>query len=166
MNHPYHLPPDLLAQAQFDSPVGLLTTAASPRGISLLAFDLPLLPGVAVDPSQRWLAQLGAELARYWQEPALPFRVPLDMHGTAFQRSVWQALTAIPSGATCSYADIARRIGSPKAVRAVGAANGANPVAIVVPCHRVIGSNGTLTGYGGGLPRKQTLLQLEGVLLL
>lgn len=82
--------------------------------------------------------------------------------GTPFQQSVWQALCAIPAGETITYAELARRIGRPTAVRAVGLANGANPVAVLVPCHRVIGANGTLTGYGGGLPRKTWLLKLEG----
>ena len=85
--------------------------------------------------------------------------------GTPFQRSVWQALRSIPTGTTVSYLTLARRIGRPKAVRAVGAANGANPVPIVLPCHRVIGADGSLTGYGGGLPTKRWLLQHEGILL-
>lgn len=90
-------------------------------------------------------------------------RLPVKTEGTAFQQTVWKALRGIKCGTTISYAELARRIGRPKAVRAVGLANGQNPVGIVVPCHRVIGSNGSLTGYGGGLPRKQWLLQHEGV---
>jgi methylated-DNA-[protein]-cysteine S-methyltransferase len=90
--------------------------------------------------------------------------VAVELNGTPFQRKVWEALREIPAGATLSYADLARRIGEPRAVRAVGAANGANPVAVIVPCHRVIGADGTLTGYGGGLDRKQWLLAHEGVL--
>ena len=89
-------------------------------------------------------------------------QIPWATGGTDFQRTVWQALTTIPAGETLSYGALAARIGRPKAVRAVGLANGANPVAIVVPCHRVIGSDGSLTGYGGGLPRKQWLLSHEG----
>ena len=89
------------------------------------------------------------------------FDLPLDLAGTDFQRRVWLELTRIPYGETRSYQDLARAIGSPKAVRAVGAANGANPVAIVVPCHRVIGAGGKLVGYGGGLPLKRRLLDLE-----
>src|SRR5439155_18130327 len=89
------------------------------------------------------------------------FTCPLDLHGTAFQIEVWEALYRIPYGETRTYAEIARAIGRPAAVRAVGAANGANPVAILVPCHRVIGSNGTLTGYGGGLAHKKWLLDHE-----
>lgn len=92
-------------------------------------------------------------------------RLPVDESaGTAFQKSVWRALRKIPRGKTISYAELARRIGKPKAVRAAGLANGQNPISIVVPCHRVIGSNGTLTGYGGGLPRKKWLLEHEGAL--
>jgi len=89
-------------------------------------------------------------------------RLPVEMAGTPFQNSVWRALRQIGSGETISYAELARRIGRPKAVRAAGLANGQNPISIVVPCHRVIGSDGTLTGYGGGLPRKQWLLAHEG----
>jgi methylated-DNA-[protein]-cysteine S-methyltransferase len=89
--------------------------------------------------------------------------LPVVLHGTDFQRAVWSALRSIPCGETLSYGELAQRIGRPSAVRAVGLANGANPVGIVVPCHRVIGSNGTLTGYGGGLERKEWLLRHEGV---
>lgn len=105
-----------------------------------------------------------SELRRYFAGERVRFTCPLNLHGTSFQVAVWQALCHIPYGETASYGDIARTIGRPTACRAVGAANGANPVAIIVPCHRVIGSNGTLTGYGGGLPTKSWLLTLEGVL--
>ncbi len=91
-------------------------------------------------------------------------KLPVETIGTPFQRNVWQALRGIRCGTTISYAELARRIGSPRAVRAAGLANGQNPISIVVPCHRVIGSNGTLTGYGGGLPRKKWLLDHEGAL--
>ncbi len=90
--------------------------------------------------------------------------LPVETTGTSFQRSVWQTLRSIRRGTTISYAELARRIGNPRAVRAAGLANGQNPIGIVVPCHRVIGSNGTLTGYGGGLPRKKWLLEHEGAL--
>lgn len=112
------------------------------------------------------LRQAMDELRRYLAGERLQFTCALDLHGTPFQMAVWEALTHIPYGQTRSYAQIAQVVGSPQAVRAVGAANGANPVAIIVPCHRVIGSNKTLTGYGGGLPMKQWLLALEGVTLL
>lgn len=101
------------------------------------------------------------ELTRYMAGERVQFTCPLDMHGTAFQVAVWKELLRIPYGETRSYLDIAQAIGRPAAVRAVGAANGANPIAIIVPCHRVIGSNGSLTGYGGGLPAKEWLLALE-----
>lgn len=153
----------LIARTLLPSPLGPMTAAATARGLALLWFDGPELGEVPEDPAQRWLAQAAGELAGYWDDPARPFGVPLDLQGTAFQRAVWQALTEIPSGRTCSYLDIARRIGQPAAVRAVGAANGANPVAIVVPCHRVIGADGTLTGYAAGVERKAALLRHESM---
>lgn len=103
------------------------------------------------------------QLDEYFAGRRTHFDLPLSPQGTPFQHAVWQALHGIPYGRTQSYADIARRIGKPKAVRAVGAANGANPISIVVPCHRVIGADGSLTGYGGGLPRKKKLLVLEQI---
>lgn len=107
------------------------------------------------------LQQAMDELRRYFAGEHLQFSCPLDLYGTPFQIAVWEELFRIPYGETRSYADIARAIGRPAAVRAVGAANGANPIAIIVPCHRVIGSNGSLTGYGGGLPTKEWLLAME-----
>ena len=102
------------------------------------------------------------EVVTYLEGKLKVFESRLDMgHGTEFQHSIWQAVAAIPYGETRSYADIAREVGRPRAVRAVGAANGANPLPIFVPCHRVIGSNGTLTGYGGGLSLKERLLNME-----
>jgi O-6-methylguanine DNA methyltransferase len=92
------------------------------------------------------------------------FTCPLDLQGTQFQKQCWEALRSIPYGTTCSYAELARRIGRPRAFRAVGQANQTNPVAIIVPCHRVIGANGSLTGYGGGMKTKELLLRLEGAL--
>ncbi len=105
-------------------------------------------------------------MRRYFKgEVGILKTLPVATTGTPFQNSVWKALRKIPDGGTISYAELARRIGKPKAVRAAGLANGQNPISIVVPCHRVIGSNGSLTGYGGGLPRKQWLLRHEGVTL-
>ena len=155
------IPNDLIAQARVDSPVGELTLGATVRGLAGLWFDMAPIEGVPVDPTQRWIAQASQELDRYWRDAGSRFTVPLDLHGTEFQRAVWHALLGIDSGTTCSYADIAARIGSPRAVRAVGTANGSNPVSIIVPCHRVIGRDGSLTGYGGGLPRKAALLEHE-----
>lgn len=109
------------------------------------------------------LVTLGDELTAYLRGDLRRFSIPLDPRGTAFQRQVWDALGAIPYGETRSYAWVAARIGRPAAVRAVGLANGANPVPVLVPCHRVIGSNGALTGYGGGLGLKARLLRLEGI---
>ncbi|MBE3560853.1 MAG: methylated-DNA--[protein]-cysteine S-methyltransferase [Ktedonobacteraceae bacterium] len=109
------------------------------------------------------LKQAVDELQRYFAGERLQFSCPLDMQGTPFQLQVWRELSRIPYGETRSYGEIALAIGRPTASRAVGAANGANPIAIIVPCHRVIGSNGSLTGYGGGLPTKSWLLALEGI---
>jgi len=118
-----------------------------------------LIEGERIAPLQ----QAEDELQRYFAGERVQFSCPLDLHGTAFQIMVWKELTRIPYGETRSYTEIAHAIDRPAAVRAVGAANGANPVAIIVPCHRVIGSNGDLTGYGGGVPTKAWLLSLEGV---
>jgi methylated-DNA-[protein]-cysteine S-methyltransferase len=119
----------------------------------------------------RWVDRCGRDslldearrqLVAYFAGRLKVFDLPLAPNGTEFQRRVWSALTKIPFGATTSYAQLARRVGNEAAVRAVGAANGRNPIPIIVPCHRVIGSNGSLTGFGGGLPRKQWLLRHEG----
>jgi methylated-DNA-[protein]-cysteine S-methyltransferase len=109
------------------------------------------------------LRQAVQELQQYFAGEKIAFSCPLDLQGTAFQISVWEALRDIPYGETRSYAEIAQATGRPAAVRAVGAANGANPIAVIVPCHRVIGSNGALIGYGGGLSTKSWLLSLEGI---
>ncbi|MDP2452412.1 MAG: methylated-DNA--[protein]-cysteine S-methyltransferase [Polaromonas sp.] len=117
------------------------------------------------DPEHPVLKEVMRQLGEYFAGRRTEFDVPLDLaHGTAFQQSVWQALLAIPQGGTASYSEVGRRIGKPAAVRAVGAAVGRNPVSIIVPCHRVMGANGALTGYAGGLDRKTALLKLEGVL--
>lgn len=118
---------------------------------------------VAQESQVEPLRQAVQELQRYFAGEKVSFSCRLDLQGTPFQVSVWQALRKIPYGETRSYAEIAQATGRPAAVRAVGAANGANPIAIIVPCHRVIGSDGTLTGYGGGLPTKSWLLSLEGI---
>lgn len=124
----------------------------------------PAEPGWLLKPDL--LPTVVAQLDAYFAGDLRDFRpedfdLPLRLHGTAFQQEVWQALLRIPAGRTCSYGELARSIGKPAAVRAVGAANGANPVAIIVPCHRVIGADGSLHGYGGGLELKQQLLALE-----
>ena len=112
------------------------------------------------------LVEAARQLRAYFAGDLRQFDLPLDLHGSPFQLRVWKALLDIPYGETRSYLQIAQALGSPAAVRAVGAANGANPVPIVVPCHRVIGSSGKLVGYGGGLPLKKKLLELEGSLTL
>jgi methylated-DNA-[protein]-cysteine S-methyltransferase len=108
------------------------------------------------------LVETEKQIGAYFAGTLKAFTVPLDFAGTDFQKSVWHALLTIPFGETRSYAEIARQIGRPSAVRAVGAANGRNPISIIAPCHRVIGSNGALTGFAGGLEAKQLLLRLEG----
>jgi methylated-DNA-[protein]-cysteine S-methyltransferase len=164
------------------------TTVSSPIGPLLLTSDGTALTGLHMSPLpprpatgdviQDWdladaagtwvadaaaapLRETAAQLAAYFAGRLTVFAVPLALHGTEFQRRVWTALQAIPYGTTISYGDLARRVGNPQGSRAVGLANGRNPVAIIVPCHRVIGAGGKLTGYGGGLPRKAALLDFE-----
>ena len=154
-----------------ESPVGTLTLAERAGRVCQLHFGPD---GPAIDQTiERWypgeprarqpISGLKALLERYFKgETAVLDSIPVELNGTPFQQTVWKALRRIPCGTTISYAELAKRIGDPAAVRAVGTANGANPVAVIVPCHRVIGSNGKLTGYGGGLDRKQWLLEHEG----
>ncbi|MEP7200948.1 MAG: methylated-DNA--[protein]-cysteine S-methyltransferase [Chloroflexota bacterium] len=123
------------------------------------------LPDARIVRHEKYLQHVARELAAYCDGELRDFAMPLDLRGTAFQLSVWQAVRRIAYGQTQSYTHIAQQIGQPNAVRAVGAANGANPVPIIVPCHRIIGSNGKLVGYGGGIALKHRLLQLEGVML-
>lgn len=151
------------------SPVGPLLLAATEKGLRYLQFNAGPLPRAAKSEiwleSQSALATYAGQLGAYFRGELREFTFPLDLKGTAFQRECWEALRAIPYGDTCSYAELARRIGRPRAFRAVGQANHRNPVAIVVPCHRVVGADGTLTGYGGGLEIKEKLLRLEGAVL-
>ncbi|MEQ1800721.1 MAG: methylated-DNA--[protein]-cysteine S-methyltransferase [Gammaproteobacteria bacterium] len=160
--------PGLAAQARIDSPLGPLTAAATDKGLAGLWFDGQAHhPGpldAPVNPRHPVLARARRELAAYWKDGGAVFSVPLDLQGTDFQRRVWRALLKIRPGSTSSYAVIAGRAGSPAAVRAAGAAIGRNPVSIIVPCHRVLGRDGSLTGYAGGLDRKRSLLTREGVL--
>jgi O-6-methylguanine DNA methyltransferase len=164
------------------SAIGPLFLAASERGLLALEFDARLPGQQSVRPSPRDLRQeyreedkqfafeqppgsmrpYVNELEQYFSGERREFDFPLDLRGTDFQISCWRALLAIPYGETRSYADIARAVGKPRAFRAVGMANNRNPMAIVVPCHRVIASDGTLCGYGGGLEVKRKLLELEG----
>jgi O-6-methylguanine DNA methyltransferase len=171
---------ETLRSTTTDSPVGPLFLAASPNGLVALEFDARLpgqqsirlnprdlreeRKGFAFEESSRELQPYVTELEEYFAGCRREFSFPLDLRGTDFQRACWHALLAIPYGETRSYADIARAVGRPNAFRAVGMANNRNPVAIVVPCHRVIASDGTLCGYGGGLDVKRKLLELEGAL--
>jgi len=141
----------------YQSPIGMMEITATHRGIAGLYFKDKTTVAQPNPLTEKAKAQIGA----YFLGQRDHFDLPLDFKGTIFQKSVWQALCDIPFGATCSYLDIASKLDNRKAVRAVGAANGKNPVSIIVPCHRVIGSNGTLTGYAGGLDRKAWLLAHE-----
>jgi methylated-DNA-[protein]-cysteine S-methyltransferase len=147
-----------------DTPIGELLLAGDDDALSLVSFPEG---SMRRDPEADWIYNekpFGAarrQLTEYFAGERREFDLPLKLSGTEFQMSVLEALRQIPYGETTSYAEIAERIGRPKAVRAVGAANGRNPVPIIVPCHRVIGSHGELTGFGGGLDTKEALLRLE-----
>jgi methylated-DNA-[protein]-cysteine S-methyltransferase len=146
----------------YDYPIGMVGIAEEDGAIARVFFSgkKKNLPGFSTAETPL-IKKAAAQLAEYFNGKRRSFDLPLALHGTDFQRSVWKALQTIPAGETRSYKDIAALIGNPKAVRAVGMANNRNPIVIIVPCHRVIGSDGSLTGYGGGLPAKQYLLNLE-----
>ncbi|WP_081931094.1 MULTISPECIES: methylated-DNA--[protein]-cysteine S-methyltransferase [Lysobacter] len=151
-----------------DSPVGQLLLASADDGLRVIEFEAPWHP---VKRGADWhegdngvLLETRKQLGEYFAGTRQEFDLPLAPHGTPFQLQVWRTLMQIRWGETWSYAQMARHIGQPTATRAVGAANGRNPLPIVLPCHRVIGSDGSLTGFGGGLPTKEFLLTLEGVL--
>ena len=144
-------------QDYFESPIGLIEIRANDSAVT--ALDFCKQRGATVP--HPLLEKAIEQLSEYFKGERQLFDLKIETNGTAFQNSVWRELLNIPYGHTCSYFDIAQKIGNPKAVRAVGAANGKNPIALIVPCHRVIGSNGTLTGYAGGLDRKAWLLQHE-----
>lgn len=155
-----------LAFTHLDSPVGTLKLIASDQGIVAILWqnDRPTrvrLGEMIEDQDHPILRRLITQLNEYFSGRRTSFEIPLDLRGTPFQQEVWNALLAIPYGETRSYLDLARKLGNPNATRAVGAANGRNPISIVVPCHRVIGSSGKLTGFAGGLDIKERLLQLE-----
>ncbi len=156
--------PSKTSYTVMESPVGELLASADAEGrVTGLHFDCHRTP----TPDPRWvrdervLAPLRRQLEEYFAGERREFELELAPTGTPFQLSVWRALRAIPYGETASYGEVATAVGQPGAARAVGGANNRNPIAIVVPCHRVIGASGSLTGYGGGLPRKQQLLALE-----
>ena len=143
-----------------DTPIGPLHAVVDEQGrLAELSFRAPLSDSRQPPTANR---QLVTQLREYFAGTRKEFDLELAPRGTPFQLAVWEELRRIPYGDTITYAELAFRIGRPSAVRAVGAANGANPIPVIVPCHRVIGSNGTLTGYGGGIERKQFLLALEG----
>jgi methylated-DNA-[protein]-cysteine S-methyltransferase len=154
---------EMLQYRTVDSPVGMLTLAGRNGRLRHLRMD-----DQTYEPSHEgWeaadgsFADAAAQLEAYFAGDLVEFDLELDMVGTEFQRRVWAALLTIPYGETRSYGQIAQQVGSPSAFRAVGLANGHNPIGIIVPCHRVIGANGSLTGYGGGIERKRSLLDLE-----
>lgn len=159
---------DDLATTRLETSIGELRLAASPEGLVAILFScdettLPISQGTA--KARAHLEQACAALEEYFAGRRTTFKdVKLAASGTDFQHQVWQAVAGIPFGQTVSYARVADQIGRPKAVRAVGLANGQNPIPLIVPCHRVIGSNGSLTGFGGGLPTKKWLLEFEGAL--
>lgn len=162
----------LTARAEIPTPLGPMTALATERGLAALWFDVEArLQGAAaeapvdaqhpaIDAARRWLDA-------YWagDDPSA-IEVPLDLHGTLFQRAVWRELQRIPKGRTRTYGEVAAAVGGGAVARATGSACGANPVGVIVPCHRVVGANGSLTGFSAGLPRKERLLQHEGVLLV
>jgi methylated-DNA-[protein]-cysteine S-methyltransferase len=149
-----------------DSPIGELTITITAKGGVLTGVHMheqrhfPAIPA-SVQRDDAALAPIVEQLQAYFAGDLTDFDLPMAAHGTEFQRRVWAALCDIPYGETISYGELARRVGNPKASRAVGLANGRNPIAIVIPCHRVIGADGSLTGYGGGLERKVWLLEHE-----
>jgi len=157
-----------LLHRHIDSPVGPLLLVADEHALRVIEFDNPRHPykrSSAWQPGDNAVMREAArQLAQYFRGERREFDLPLAPQGTDFQRTVWHTLADIPYGETISYAELARRVDKPTATRAVGAANGRNPLPIVLPCHRVIGADGSLTGFGGGLPTKQYLLTLEGAL--
>ena len=157
-------------QMPIHTPLGQMTLVASEHGLCGAWFEqqkhFPKLQHLPWSPSQRWLVNAKTQLAEYFAGTRQYFELPLTpIGGTGFQQQVWQALAMIPFGRFTSYADIARFIGKPQSARAVGMAVGRNPLGIFLPCHRVVASNGALTGYAGGLDRKVALLKIEGTLL-
>ena len=156
-----------LAYKLMESPVGELKLVASDKGLVAVLWENDGPSRVRLgeqieDERHPILVETERQLKEYFAGKRKAFSVPLDMNGTRFQKDVWEALLGIPFGETRSYGQLARQLGNPRATRAVGAANGRNPVSIIVPCHRVIGSSGKLTGFAGGLETKERLLNLEG----
>jgi methylated-DNA-[protein]-cysteine S-methyltransferase len=153
-----------IVTSTIDSPVGSLLLSASDGRLTQLSFRSSSIASPAAhDPREsEVLEATKRQLDEYFARRRSRFQIPIDLHGSDFHRRVWQLLLEIPYGETISYGKLAEMVGVAGEARAVGAANGANPIAIIVPCHRVIGADGSLVGYGGGLWRKQMLLDLEG----
>jgi methylated-DNA-[protein]-cysteine S-methyltransferase len=153
-----------ICYTHYETPLGTTLLAADERGLRLISFAAGKRPE---HPESHWrkdpvpLQETIRQLRAYFAGELEEFHLPLSLIGTEFQLRVWQMLQTIPYGETTSYGELARRLGNPNASRAVGLANGSNPIPIIIPCHRVIGSNGSLVGYGGGLPNKKALLALE-----
>ena len=145
--------------AVMNTSVGPVTVASTDRGLAAVHFGNSVPDGAVVDNSAN--REIVKQLSEYFEGKRTRFELPLDVEGTEFQKSVWKELLRIPYGETRSYGDIAKALGKPAAARAVGMANHNNPVAIVIPCHRVVGQNGSLTGYAGGLHLKEQLLSIE-----
>ena len=152
-----------LFYSYYESPIGIVEIVGTSTAITELNFVDERRQDAVTHPNVRKVKQ---QVAEYFERKRRKFDIRLALDGTKFQQRVWQRLQTVPYGRTASYQDIARGIGRPAAVRAVGAANGRNPVAIIVPCHRIIGKNGHLVGYGSGLWRKEWLLKHEGYLLI
>ena len=160
--------PTLMFTDYIDSPLGLVEFKASEQGITQVIFcgirKIDVKKHTEMNTKTNKITNLcKLQLTEYFNGERKQFEVPLDPQGTAFQKSVWRCLMQIPFGETLSYGEIADMLNNPKAVRAVGGANGRNPISLIVPCHRVIGRNGTLTGYAGGIERKLWLLKHEGI---
>jgi methylated-DNA-[protein]-cysteine S-methyltransferase len=167
----------MIVFSRFASPVGELLLTASDAALTGVYFSTSRRgppPAHHADwieadgqgPASALLARARQQLTEYFDGTRTSFDLPLEALGSAFEHRVWNALRTIPYGTTTSYGDLARRLGDPKGSRAIGAANGKNPIPIIVPCHRVVGANGDLTGFGGGLERKRWLLEHEGALLI
>ncbi|MBS0384109.1 MAG: methylated-DNA--[protein]-cysteine S-methyltransferase [Proteobacteria bacterium] len=151
-----------MISSTYRSPIGTLTLVSDGKAITYLDFENTKYPSPKCPRgADKIIEQAKKELDAYFAGRLKEFKVPVRPQGTPFQEAAWKALTKIPYGATRSYGEQARAIGKPKAVRAIGAANGRNPIPIIIPCHRVIGADGSLTGFGGGMETKRFLLELE-----
>lgn len=149
-------------QSNYKSPAGLLSISASDKGITEISFVKEIINDPELRTDNLLITECISQLDEYFSGDRKIFTIPLDPQGTPFQKQVWTELAKIPFGQTISYLELAERMGDARKIRAIGGANGKNPIAIIVPCHRVIGSDGSLTGYAGGMDKKRWLLQWEG----